>query len=99
MSGILEAYLWLAIGKNIRNNSGNCHVVGIDQIMMSLIELLKSCYQFVCLFFVVVVIVLLFFFFVCLFVLFVCLLFFVVVFFVVVLLLLFFDNPGSTTLL
>ena len=43
MSGIL---VWLVIGKNIRDNSGNCHIVGIDQIMISLIELLKCCYQF-----------------------------------------------------
>ena len=41
MSGILEVYLWLVIGKNIRNNSGNCHIVGIDQTMMSPTELLK----------------------------------------------------------
>ena len=46
MSGIWEVYLWCVTGKNIRNNSGNCHVVGIDQIMMSPIELLKCCYQF-----------------------------------------------------
>ena len=46
MSGIFEVYLWLVIGKSIRNNSGNCHIVGIDQIMMSPIELLKRCYQF-----------------------------------------------------
>ena len=46
MSGILEVYLWLVIGKIIRNNSGNCHIVGIDQITMSPIELLKCCYQF-----------------------------------------------------
>ena len=32
--GIFEVYLWLVIGKN-RNNSENCHIVGIDQIMMS----------------------------------------------------------------
>ena len=30
MSGILEVYLWFAIGKNFRNNSGNSH---IDQIL------------------------------------------------------------------
>ena len=30
-----------------QNNSGNCHIVGIDQIMMSPIELLTCCYQFV----------------------------------------------------
>ena len=46
MSGILEVYLWLVIGKNIRNNPGNCHIVGIDQIMMSPMELLKCYYQF-----------------------------------------------------
>ena len=45
MSGILEVYLRLVIGKNIRNNSGNCHIVGIDQIMMSPIEHFKCCYQ------------------------------------------------------
>ena len=42
MSGILEIYLWL-IAKNIRNNSGNCRIVGIDRIMMSPIELLMCC--------------------------------------------------------
>ena len=47
MSRICEVYLWRVIGKNIRNNSGNYHIVGIDQIMMSPIELLKCCYQFV----------------------------------------------------
>ena len=31
---------------NIRNNSENYHIVGIDQIIMSPIELLKCCYQF-----------------------------------------------------
>ena len=46
MSGISEVYLWLVIDKNIRNNSGNLHIVVIDQIMMSPIELLKCCYQF-----------------------------------------------------
>ena len=46
MSGILEVYLWLVIGKKIKNISENCHIVGIDQIMMSLIERLKCCYQF-----------------------------------------------------
>ena len=46
MSGIWEVYLWRVIGKNIRNNSVNCHIVGIGQIMMSPIELLKCCYQF-----------------------------------------------------
>ena len=35
MSGILEVYLWRVSGKNIRNNSGNCDIVGIDQIMVS----------------------------------------------------------------
>ena len=30
----------------MRNSSGNCHIVEIDQIMMSPIELLKCCYQF-----------------------------------------------------
>ena len=30
MSGIWEVYLWRVIGKNIRNNSGNCLIVGID---------------------------------------------------------------------
>ena len=29
-----------------QNNSGNCNIVGIDQIMMSSIEILKCCYQF-----------------------------------------------------
>ena len=33
MSGIWEVFLWRAIGKNIRNNSENCHIVGIDQII------------------------------------------------------------------
>ena len=37
--------------KNIRNNSGNSLIVGIDQIMMSPIELLKYCYQFFFFFF------------------------------------------------
>ena len=39
---------WLVIGKNIRNDSGNCHIVGIDLdlIMMSPRVLLKCCYQF-----------------------------------------------------
>ena len=46
MSRILVVYLWLVIDKNIRNNSGNCHIIGTDQIMMSPIELLKCCYQF-----------------------------------------------------
>ena len=42
MPGILEVYLRLVIGKNIRHNSGNCHIVGIDQIMNSPIELPSS---------------------------------------------------------
>ena len=46
MSGIWEVYLWRVTGKYIRNNSENCHIVGIDQIMMSHIELLKCCCQF-----------------------------------------------------
>ena len=41
MSRIWEVYLLRVTGKNIGNNSGNCHIVGIDQIMMSPIELLK----------------------------------------------------------
>ena len=39
MFGIWELYLWRVTGKNIRNNSGNCHIVGIGQIMMSPTEL------------------------------------------------------------
>ena len=35
MSVIWEVYLWRVTGKNIRNNSGNCHIEGTDQIMMS----------------------------------------------------------------
>ena len=35
MSGTLEVYLWLVIGKSIRNYSGNSHTVPADQIMMS----------------------------------------------------------------
>ena len=46
MSGIWEVYLWSVTGKNNRNNSGNCHIVGIDKIMMSTVELLKCYYQF-----------------------------------------------------
>ena len=42
MSGIWEVYLWRVIDKSIRNNSGNCHIVGVDQILMSPIELLKD---------------------------------------------------------
>ena len=33
MSGILEVYLWLVIGKNIRKNSRNCHIVGIGHYL------------------------------------------------------------------
>ena len=39
------------IGKTIRNNAGNYHNVRIAQIMMSLIELIKCCYQHVFFFF------------------------------------------------
>ena len=39
-------YAMLIIGKDIRNDSGNGYVVGIDKIMVSLIELFKCCYQF-----------------------------------------------------
>ena len=35
MSGIWEVYLWRVTGKNIRNNSGNCHIIWIDYIMKS----------------------------------------------------------------
>ena len=31
MSGIWEVYLWRVTGKNIRNNSGNCHIVGMKK--------------------------------------------------------------------
>ena len=46
MSGVSEVYLCFVIGKNIRNNSGNSHIVGTDQILMSPIELLKGCAGF-----------------------------------------------------
>ena len=46
MPGISESKLWLIIGKTIRNDSGNGHVVRIDKIMVSPIELFKCCYQF-----------------------------------------------------
>ena len=45
MSGILEVYLWLVIGKNISNNSGNRHIVGSDQIMMSTSQVLLLAQQ------------------------------------------------------
>ena len=42
MSGISESMLWLIIGKGIRNDLGNGQVVGIDKIMVSLIELASN---------------------------------------------------------
>ena len=41
-----EPMLRLVIGKYIRNDSGNSHIVGIDKIMVSSIELFKWCHQF-----------------------------------------------------
>ena len=41
MSEILMVCLWFVSGKNIRNNSGNNHIVGIDKVMMSSIELFQ----------------------------------------------------------
>ena len=35
MSGILKVCSWLVCGKNVRNNSGNSYIVGVDKIMMS----------------------------------------------------------------
>ena len=32
MVGIFECMLWLIIGKNIRNNSENSNVLGIDKV-------------------------------------------------------------------
>ena len=42
MSGILEVYLWLVIGKNIKNNSGNCHIVGTDQIEVTILIIISN---------------------------------------------------------
>ena len=41
MSWIFKVRLWLVIGKNIKKkkNSGNCHIVVIDEIMMYPIEI------------------------------------------------------------
>ena len=44
MSGIWEVYLWRVTGKNIRSNSGNCHIVGIGDLL----------YVFPCVIFVLV---------------------------------------------
>ena len=38
MSGILKVCLWLVSVKNIRNNSGNSHIVEIDKIITFPIE-------------------------------------------------------------
>ena len=38
--------IWLIIGNDVRNDSGNGPVEGIDKIMVSPIEPFKCCYQF-----------------------------------------------------
>ena len=45
MSANLEVYVWVVSCKN-RNNSGNRHIVGIDQVIMSQTERFKCFYQF-----------------------------------------------------
>ena len=41
-----SSLLWLIIGKGIKNDFVNGHIVGIDKIMQSPIDLIECCYQF-----------------------------------------------------
>ena len=48
MSGISEVYLWLVIGKSIRNNSGNCHLVRLSLLTMTSPNQMCDVLLFVC---------------------------------------------------
>ena len=45
MFGISENMLWLIVGKDIRNDSGNGNVVWIDKIIVSLIDIFECLLQ------------------------------------------------------